>query len=78
MAIVQIGKGVCEAILDTGAARTMIDETTATQMGLDIEVATPEKSFGSFWGPSGPEAKYYGRVKGPVYIHIGPKVYLVA
>jgi hypothetical protein len=56
----------------------MIDETTATQLGLQIEVATPAKNFGSFWGPSGPEALYYGRIKGPVYLTVGPNIHLVA
>jgi hypothetical protein len=45
---------------------------------LNIEVATPSKSFGSFWGPSGPEALYYGRIKGPVYLTVGPDIHLVA
>lgn len=41
-------------------------------------MATPQKNFGSFWGPSGPEALYYGRIKGPVYLNMGPGIYLVA
>jgi hypothetical protein len=76
LAIVKLGKGVVEAIVDTGGSRCMIDLKTATKLGLPIEVATPQKHFGSFYGPNGVSTPYYGRVKGPVRIDVGPDVYL--
>jgi hypothetical protein len=54
----------------------MIDRATAEALGMEIEVATKEKHFGSFFGPGGngqqPRSTYYyGRVKGPVDIIFG-------
>jgi hypothetical protein len=54
----------------------MIDLKTANKLGLPIEVATPSKHWGSFYGPNGVSTPYYGRVKGPVRIDVGPDVYL--
>ena len=76
MAVIRIGRGVCEAVIDTGAAKTIIDYQTAMKMGLTIEVATKENNFGSFWEPSGPESLYYGRVPGKVKIEFGPGLYV--
>jgi len=76
MAVIRIGRGVCEAVIDTGAAKTLIDYDTAIKMGLKVELATEEKSFGSFWGPSGPERKYYSRIPGEVRIEFGPGLYV--
>lgn len=66
IALVAINEGFCEAIVDTGGARSMIDYESAKSLGLDVELANEERSFGSFWGPAGDPVSYYGRVKGPV------------
>lgn len=76
LAIVEIGDGVIEALLDTGGARCMIDTTTADKLGLTVEVATTEKNWGSFFGPNDKSIPYYGRIKGPITIGIGPGIYL--
>lgn len=65
-ALVMIGGALTEAIVDTGGARTMLDASLATTLGLKVEVAGPGKWFGSFWGPSAKPIPYYGRVAGPV------------
>lgn len=67
-ALVAIDDKFCEAIVDTGGAKTMIDHESAKALGLNIELAGDGRSFGSFWGPSGSPVEYYGRVKGPVEI----------
>jgi hypothetical protein len=68
IALVAIGGGFCEAIVDTGGARSMIDYESAKALGLDVELSDGSRNFGSFWGPSGDPVAYYGRVKGPVNI----------
>jgi predicted aspartyl protease len=40
-----------EALIDTGGARCMIDIETANKLGLEVEVATKEKNWGSYFGP---------------------------
>ena len=54
----------------------MIDKATAEALGLEIEVATKDKHFGSFFGPGSNGEKprstyYYGRIKGPLKIVCG-------
>lgn len=66
--LIAIDGGFCEAIVDTGGARSMIDYESAKALGLNIELASKERSFGSFWGPSGEPIEYFGRVKGPVEV----------
>ena len=76
MVTIRIGKGVVDAVIDTGAARTIIDAETAKRMGLPIEVATRSKSFGTYWGPSGPESHYYGRIPGPVKVEFSKDIFI--
>lgn len=63
-----------EAIVDTGGARTMLDNLLADRLGLPVEVAGPGKYFGSFWGPSAEPIPYYGRVAGPIEIRFSQDV----
>jgi hypothetical protein len=61
----------------------MIDKATAEALGLEIEVATKHKHFGSFFGPGtngsgNKNVYYYGRVKGPVTIQFGKLLSVVA
>jgi predicted aspartyl protease len=49
---VELNGRLVEVILDSGGARTMVDKETAKALGLNVEWATPEKSFGSFSGVS--------------------------
>jgi len=60
--------GATLALVDTGGARTMVDEASARALGLEVELATPEKKFGAFWGPDSVPRDYLGRVRGPVSI----------
>lgn len=76
MAVVKIGKGVVNALVDTGGARCMVDVNTAKKLGLSIEVAGTGSRFGSFTGPNGATVPYYGKIKGPVRLDVGPEVYL--
>lgn len=54
----------------------MIDVETARRLGLNIQVATAEKNWGSFIGPSGNPVDYFGRIQGPIRIKIGASIYL--
>lgn len=65
-ALCSINGAFCEAVIDTGGARSMIDYNTALALKLDIELASGSQSFGSFWGPSSEPISYFGRVRGPV------------
>lgn len=60
--------------MDTGGARSMIDHESAKALGLNIELADGNKSFGSFWGPSGEPINYFGRVKGPVDVNFAEDI----
>jgi hypothetical protein len=65
-----------EALIDTCGAKSIIDRATAEALGMEIEVATKEKHFGSLFGPGEngqqPRSTYdYGRVEGPVDITFG-------
>jgi hypothetical protein len=53
----------------------MIDDDTAKKLGLEVEIATKEKNWGSYFGPGEQSIDYHGRVKGPVRITIGPDIY---
>ena len=44
---------IVHAMLDTCGAKSMIDKRTALAIGLEIEVASSKKHFGSFYGPQG-------------------------
>lgn len=46
--VVEIAGGCVDAILDSGAARSMIDEDTANLIGLKFTHATAERNFGKF------------------------------
>lgn len=69
-----IGKGVCDAFLDTAGARTMMDLQTAESMNLDVEKTTANKYFGSFISASAVPTPYAGRVKGPVELRFSENV----
>ena len=57
-----------EAIVDTGGARSIIDEHTARELGLHVELATATRGHGAFWGPGATPIKYHGAVPGPVHV----------
>ena len=57
-----------EAIVDTGGARSIINEHTARELGLHVELAKATRGHGAFWGPGATPIKYYGIVPGPVHI----------
>ena len=65
MALVKLGRGICEAIVDTGGARSLIDLDTAKTLGLKVEMAN-KNDMGCFWGPGGEVMGYAGRIKGPI------------
>ena len=60
-------KGVClEAIVDTGGAKSRVDEAMALAAKLDIEYARADFELGGFIGPDGAHTSYIGDLKGPV------------
>ena len=68
---------MCEAIIDPGSARTIIDENTAKRMRLPIQLADDRVTYGSYWGPSGPASNYHGRIKmDGLKIEFGPGLYV--
>ena len=69
MALVKLGNGVIEAIIDTGGARSLIDLDTARTLGLKIEMAK-SNNMGNFWGPGGEVMGYTGTVRGPIKFHL--------
>ena len=77
MVLIQLGAGICEAIIDTGGARSLIDLDTAKALKLDIELAK-KNDMGCFWGPGGEVMGYAGRVKGPIKFQLSKNVYLEA
>ena len=75
--MVRIGRGVCEAVIDPGSARTLIYLDTALGMKLPVELANEHINYGSYWGPSGPTTKYAGRIKyRGLKIEFGPGLYI--
>ena len=78
MGTVIINKKLIHAMIDTCGARSMMDKDTALELGFDIEIATKEKHFGSFYGPGNKTIHYYGRIRGPVTIKFDKDVALVA
>ena len=77
MALVKVGKGLIEAIVDTGGARSLIDVDTARTLGLDIELAK-SNNMGNFWGPGGEVMGYLGTVRGPIKFQMTRQVTLEA
>lgn len=69
-----MGKGVCNVLLDTAGARTMIDLQTAELVGLPVERTTPSKYFGSFISATAVPTPYAGRVKGPISLRFSANV----
>ena len=65
-----------EAIVDTGGARSIIDEHTARELGLHVELATATRGHGAFWGPGATPIKYHGVVPGPVHVQFSHNVTL--
>ena len=68
------GGAVLEALLDTGGARTMIDETTARLAKLPMRRATKERDCGWFYSPSGEATPYVGTIEGPVTVRFSKDV----
>lgn len=64
-----------EVTLDSGGGRTMIDESTARRIGLDIEWAEDtKKHYGTFSGVSGSSCQYLGVTRRPVHIQFAEDV----
>lgn len=78
MGTVVVDKVLFHAMIDTCGAKSMMDRKTAEEMGYDIEVATRNKHFGSFYGPGGKTIYYYGRIAGPIDVWFENGVKLVA
>lgn len=76
MAVVKIGRGIVNALVDTGGARCMVDINIVKKLGLSIEVAGTNSKFGSYTGRNGATVPYYGKVKAPVRIYVGLDIYL--
>ena len=60
------GGAVLEALLDTGGAQAMIDETTARLANLPVQRATKKRDCSWFYGPSREATLYTGTIEGPV------------
>ena len=73
-AVCGLGKGVCDAMLDTAGARTMMDLKTAELLGLDVEKTTASKYFGSFISASAVPTPNAGRITGPVELQFSDNV----
>ena len=74
-AIIQLGDAVCEAVVDTGGAKSMIDYSMAKRLGLPVELAEVEGEFGRFYGPSADSlVGYHGRIPGPIKFKFDEKV----
>ena len=76
MACGEINGRLINMVVDTGGARTMMDRTVASKLGLPIERANKKIKFGSYYGPGGKETYYWGRVPGPVIVRIAAGVEL--
>lgn len=77
VATVLLGDCVIDAVLDTGAVRTIVDKHTAECLALENTVYD-RKAFGRFHGPGGAAGSYVGKIEGPVRIHFGEEAYLDA
>lgn len=73
-ALVSLMGKLVEVMLDPGGARTMIDRATAIALGLNIEWADANKSFGTFSGVSATPSPYLGIARGPVELRFGEDV----
>jgi hypothetical protein len=76
IALCKVGMGVCNVLLDTAGAKTMIDLQTAELLGLEVERTTASKYFGSFISATAVPTPYAGRVKGPVSLRFSENVEL--
>lgn len=74
IALCGLGEGVCNVLLDTAGAKTMIDVQTAELMGLEVEKTTASKYFGSFISATAVPTPYAGRVKGPISLRFSENV----
>lgn len=78
MGTIMLDKVLFHAMIDTCGAKSMMDRQTAEEMGYNIEVATRNKHFGSFYGPGGKTIYYYGRIVGPINVWFENGVKLIA
>ena len=76
MATVILEGKLIHTMVDTCGAKSMIDKKTALDLGFEVEVATRQKHFGSFYGPGDKVIYYYGRIKGPLKVHFSSDVHL--
>jgi len=74
IALCGLGKGVCNVLLDTAGAKSMIDLQTAELLGLEVERTTASKYFGSFISATAVPTPYAGRVKGPISLRFSENV----
>ena len=73
------GQAIVDAIIDTGASKTIVDAETAKKMGLQgtIWCTGPDDThFGSFHGPGPGECAYAGLVEGPVEVWFSDEVHV--
>jgi hypothetical protein len=78
MGTIVLGGVLLHAMLDTCGAKSMIDRKSAEELGFDVEVATKNNHFGSFYGPGGKVVYYHGRIKGPIEIWLDKDIKLLA
>ena len=74
IALCGLGNGVCNVLLDTAGAKTMIDLQTAELLGPEVEHTTASKYFGSFISATAVPTPYAGRVKGPISLRFSENV----
>ena len=75
--VVFLGK-LIHAMIDTCGAKSMIDRKTAEELKLDIQQASSKRHFGSYSGVGAEQgAYYYGRIQGPLEIHLSGEVTLI-
>ena len=64
---------VCEAVIDTGGSKSIIDADSAAQYGLEVHVG----DAGYFWGPGNKAKPYYGKVEGPLTLQFDTNLKMV-
>ncbi len=67
MAVVGLQGAICNAIIDTGACKSLIDRRLAEAMRLPIEVAQ-NNDWGTYIGAGAMEKAYYGGIRGPINV----------
>ena len=58
------GAVVCEAVIDTGGSKSIIDANSAAQYGLEVHMG--DASY--FWWPGSKAEPYYGKVEGQLML----------